>query len=291
MTKINAERRLYSESFIEEIKSQDFHYLRSALFSRTGITLSDSKKELLQSRLRSRVQALGLGGFSDYRSLLQRLSPDHAEWQEFTNSLTTNKTDWFREPSHFDFLVNEFIPKWQQLTRKPQLSVWSGPCSTGEEPYTIAMILDQVCKVQALRSYKILATDIDTDVLKTAAKGIYSKSALKCIPSNYHKPAFIPGTEGIGHLMKVRPELKNRIKFQQHNLTQKPYPWVDEFDVIFCRNVFIYFSKDVIAEVLDSFYRSAAPNAILFIGHSESLQGASQWRYVGPSIYVKGKVL
>jgi len=275
----------------DEMKTADFHYLRSAIWSLTGITLSDSKKQLIQARLRSRVQALGLGSYSDYSSLLQRLPPDHPEWQEFTNSLTTNKTDWFREPSHFDFLVKEFIPRWKPLAPKGHLSVWSAACSTGEEPYTLAMILSDAQNNRNIRSYRILATDIDTGVLHRAKKGIYHKTALSQVPQTFHKSSFTPGSGDISHLMKVQSDLKQNIDFRQYNLTQTPCPWTDEFDVIFCRNVFIYFSKDVIAGVLDTLYRAAAKDAVLFIGHSESLQGASKWRYIGPSIYSKGRVL
>ena len=292
VTRCNAERSLGEEMETEEMNHTDFQFLRSAIWSLSGITLSDAKKHLIQSRLRSRLQTLGMECFSEYRTLLERLPPGHPEWQEFTNSLTTNKTDWFREPSHFDFMLKEFIPRWSQLkkrdTQRKRLKLWSAACSTGEEPYTIAMILARVCEHGAIGSHQILATDIDTEVLKRAAKGIYLKSALNQIPPDYHRSAFIPGTGEISHLIKMRSQLKQNVTFRRYNLTQTPCPWSGEFDIIFCRNVFIYFSKDVIAKVIDSLYRAAAKDAILLIGHSESLQGASKWRYVGPSIYVKG---
>ena len=292
MASDNAARKVvYEAEAVEVLEDQDFHYLRSAIWRVAGITLSDSKKELVRSRLRSRVIELGLGGISDYRSHLQHLPSDHPEWQEFTNCLTTNKTDWFREPAHFEFLVNQFMPRWKGLTRKRPLRIWSAACSTGEEPYTLAMILNDVIGKNRTGSYDILATDIDTEVLAKAQRGIYPASALSQVPEQYHKPAFIAGTEGIEHLMKVQHSLKQNVTFRQCNLTQTPYPWSGEFDVIFCRNVFIYFSKDVIAAVLDAFYRVAASDAILFIGHSESLQGISKWRYIGPSIYAKGNLL
>jgi len=274
----------------EEMKADDFQFLRSAIWSLTGIALSNSKKPLIQSRLRTRVQELGLESYSDYSSLLQHLPPDHPEWQVFTNSLTTNKTDWFREPSHFEFLVREFIPRWKHFTSTKQLSLWSAACSSGEEPYTLSMILNYAREQSGFHKYRILATDIDTEVLRKAQRGIYHKSALNQIPQEYHNFSFTCGTGEISHLIKVRSALKQNVSFQQYNLIQPRCPWVGEFDVIFCRNVFIYFSKDVICNVLDLLYRAAAKQAVLFIGHSESLQGASQWRYIGPSIYSKGRV-
>ncbi|HLE00244.1 MAG TPA: protein-glutamate O-methyltransferase CheR [Bdellovibrionota bacterium] len=273
---------------MEEMKYADFQFLRSAIWSLSGISLSDSKRQLVQSRLRSRLQVLGLEDFSAYRSLLQRLPPGHPEWQEFTNSLTTNKTDWFREPSHFDFLLSEFVPRWRRLTRTDHLKVWSAACSTGEEAYTLSMVLERAKRRREIGSYEIVATDIDTEVLKRAVKGIYLKSALNQIPVEYHSQAFATGTGEISHLIKVRPSFKQTVTFHHFNLTETPAPWSGEFDIVFCRNVFIYFSKEVIAKVVASLFRAAARDAVLLIGHSESLQGASKWRYLRPSIYTKG---
>lgn len=272
---------------MSQLDREDFEYFRSAVRALAGITLSDSKHELVKSRLRSRIHALGLKGFSEYRALLQTLPAENIEWQEFINHLTTNKTDWFRESSHFEHLVNEFLPELASKGNWNKLRVWSAACSTGEEPYTISMVLDGLFGAQSNKSYEILATDIDSKVLSRAKRGIYAKVALEQIPDPYRRTAFVPGTEAIAHLMKIQDRLKNKVSFRQLNLTQTPYPYRAEFDVIFCRNVFIYFSKDVITQIADALYQAAAPGAILFIGHSESLQSKSKWQYVSPSIFRK----
>jgi chemotaxis methyl-accepting protein methylase len=263
----------------------DFDFFRGLIREISGIFLSDAKKELLKSRLSSRIDFLGCKDPKGYRKYLEGLPGDHHEWQELINLVTTNKTDWFREPQHFNYLIQEYLPRWKQNGHR-ELSVWSAATATGEEPYSLAMVLDQ--ELRPPYSYKILATDIDTQVLEVAKNGVYSRSKLEEIPEPYRESSLLLGTGDISGWMKINPALKRNIKFEQFNLTESRCPRNFQFDIIFCRNVLIYFQKDVIHNVINLLYEAAAPGAMLFIGHAESLQNIkSGWKFIRPSIFLK----
>jgi chemotaxis methyl-accepting protein methylase len=265
----------------------DFSYFRGLVRELLGIQLSSAKKELVQSRLRARINALGVDGFSGYRAHLGQLASSDPEWQVFINLLTTNKTDWFRESAHFDYLKKDFLPAWKALGRR-KLQVWSAACSTGEEPYTLAAVLEK--ELGAGYGYEILATDIDTEVLRNAKNGVYPLSRMEQVPENYRNGLFCVGTGEISQWMKVKSQLRQNINFQQINLTRPPYPWIGKFDLIFCRNVLIYFPKEEIQKVIEGMHDAAAPGANLVIGHSESLQNVKvSWNYKKPSIFLKGE--
>jgi chemotaxis protein methyltransferase CheR len=268
-----------------EMSPEEFEFFRTLIRGLTGIELSSSKIELLKSRLRHRLNDLSLRRVADYRSLIGSLPVGHPEWQELINVVTTNKTDWFREPAHFVYLLEDFLPRWRKKAQK-SLQVWSAACSTGEEPYTVAAVLQG--EFDGEREFEIQATDIDTETLKTAKNGVYRKSQLVQVPEEYRDLTFAFGTGEIRDWMKVRSPIKSRVRFDQLNLLERPYPWQKKFDVIFCRNVFIYFSKETIQEIVEGLYETAASGAVLFISHSESLQNMkTRWVYVKPSVYLK----
>lgn len=268
------------------LSREEFSYFKTIIRNLTGIHLTDAKMQLVRSRLRSRLQAHGLQLFSEYRDYLCKLSKEDPEWQIFINCLTTNKTDWFRELPHFDYLERDFLPKWKKTGK--ELSIWCAACSTGEEPYSIAALLEKELGPNC--NYKIKATDIDTEVLSLAQNGVYPKNHLSQIPDVYREDFFSFGTGDVAKWMKVKNRVKNKIHFDQFNLSQKTYPTDKKFDLIFCRNVFIYFDRDMIEHIVQQLYQTASPQAVLFIGHSESLQNIkSPWNYVRPSIFTKGR--
>lgn len=268
------------------MSKEDALFFRQRIYELAGISLSDGKLDLLQSRLRSRVLHFEMENFGEYRKYLEELPRDHDEWELFINQLTTNKTDWFRESEHFDYLTNEFLVNWRKLGKK-HLSVWCAASSTGEEPYTLSMVLHHALSSTGT-SFEIVASDIDTRVLQHASNGVYLKSGLELIPDAYHSYAFAMGTEEISEWMKVKKEIKAPVKFLQLNLTELPR-LNKKFDLIFCRNVLIYFNSQTISNVVDSMFEEAAENAVLVIAHSESLQNIpTKWKYVRPSIYRKG---
>lgn len=264
----------------------DFKFFQQAIKEQAGIALSENKMDLVQSRLRARIQALQLKGYGAYRKHLQSHSHEDSEWQIFINLLTTNKTDFFREPRHFDYLSSQFLPAWKKQAKEP-LKVWSAACSTGEEPYTLSMILAQ--HLLPKHDYKILASDIDSNVLEKAASGVFPASRIKeQVPSEFIQSSIDFGTGGIANWSRIRPQMKERISFKQHNLIESSYPGDAVFDLIFLRNVLIYFTPETIQFVVQKLYKSAKPGGLLFIGHSESLNGIkTSWTNIHPSIYTK----
>jgi chemotaxis methyl-accepting protein methylase len=269
-----------------DIDRQSFDFIRGRLRELTGISLSEVKVGLVQSRLRHRLLSMDFASFDAYVSYLKTLPLDHDEWQSLINQLTTNKTDFFREPSHFQYLLENVVPAWRKSGRN-ELLVWSAACSTGEEPYTLAIVLADYCRPRGI-PFRIVASDIDTEVLDRAQNGVYPQSRLGEVPEPYRRFAFDAGTGDIARWMRVKRTIQASVEFRQCNLISPSYTWTTPFDVIFCRNVFIYFTPETVNEVASRLFMAASPGAVLFIGHSETLQSAGcAWSYVQPSIYRK----
>lgn len=267
------------------LSDQDFDSFRELIASRAGIFLSAGKRELVRSRLLGRVRLLEFRDFSAYRLHLQGLSADHGEWQEFINLLTTNKTDFFREPQHFDFLLRDFLPGWL-ASKGRELKIWCCASSTGEEPYSIAMAL--AGSMPEGRCYSILATDIDTEVLATARNGVYALEKLNDIPAGLRGGAIRKGSGSAADWFRVQDSIRERIEFRRHNLAEAALPEEGPFDLIFCRNVLIYFSRPTIVSLSEKLSKVAKPGCLLFTGHSESLQGCEKfWAGVRPAVYCK----
>lgn len=267
------------------LSSSNFHYFKDKIFSIAGISLSESKMSLVEARLRHRLKALHLTSFEEYKSLLERIPDDHAEWQDFINSLTTNKTSFFREKNHYEYLKNEFIPTWLK-TGEDTLKVWCAASSTGEEPYSIAMTLHHL--LPQGKTFKILATDIDTNVLAKASNGVYPTTHLSDVPESY-KDSFDFGTGHIEGWMRVKKSIKEKILFKTHNLMDETSPDKETFNLVFCCNVLIYFKPEQIEFAVNKLHYAAKTNSILFIGNSESLLNVdTPWKTVRPSIYHKG---
>lgn len=268
------------------IKDEDFEYFQSLVFKLAGITLSDKKRDLLLTRLTTHLKKINLGSYSDYRNYLQGLPKDHEEWQSFINLMTTNKTDFFREIRHFDYIEEVLIPKWIQA-KKTEVKVWSAACSTGEEPYTLAMFLE--AKLPVGMSYKIMASDIDTNVIEKAKNGVYSMGKESEIPHEYRKNSIDYGRGEIADWFRIKHSLKNKITFFNLNLVDQSLEG-EKFDLILCRNVMIYFSRAVVEQVANNLARACGDDGILFIGHSESLQGTkTPWKVSTASVYSKNR--
>lgn len=271
------------------LTKDEFAYFQKKIFILAGISLSPAKMDLVQARLRSRVLDMGFSSYNDYAEFLESRKENDPEWEIFINSLTTNKTDWFREPDHFEYLVKEFLPAWLKLGKK-HLNVWCAASSTGEEPYTLSLVLHEALKNSGV-SFDILASDIDTKVLKFAKNGVYRKEHLHQIPTQYHKEAFALGTQEISDWFKVKPFLKEKVKFKQINLMSPGFDSDTKFDIIFCRNVLIYFNQETIFKVAQTMHGLTHKDGCLIIAHSESLQNIkTNWKYIKPSIYGKGRI-
>jgi len=265
------------------LSEQEFLYFKQLIGEIAGISLSEKKKELVKSRLVMYIQSLKLNSFEEYLLFLQKLPSESPYWQEFVNLLTTNKTDFFREAKHFEYVVEKFIPEWLKTGEKV-LKVWSAAASTGEEAYSLAMLLKK--HLPAGKDFQILATDIDTHVLEVAKNGVYPIVKLDEIPTEYRKDSLAIGTGEVANWFRIKSSLKQKITFKQHNLLEVADVPDKSFDLVFCRNVLIYFAKDTISLVVNNLEQKTKSNGLLFIGHSESLQGIdSKWKTTSPSVY------
>lgn len=257
---------------------QDFERIRKLIYAHAGINLSDAKKDMVYSRLGRRLRSTGLTSFRDYLALLETNNAD--EWEAFVNSLTTNLTSFFREAHHFPMLAQHI----GKLKRRP-IELWCSAASTGEEPYTMAMTM-----IDLFESFtppvRILATDLDTHVLKKAQDGVYPMERVEKLPPETLRKFFLKGTGNNAGYVQVRQELRNLITFRQLNLLDEQWPIRGPFDAVFCRNVMIYFDKQTQYKILQKFVPVMRRDALLFAGHSESFQHASNlFKIQGRTVY------
>lgn len=260
----------------------EFAELARLLERETGIALSDRKQSLLQARLNRRLRTLQMENYGQYIEFLANGS-NTAELEVFVNSLTTNKTEFFREADHFDTLRT-----WVGKQHQPRLFVWSAACSTGEEVYTLAIVCEELRRSGCLQDYRILGTDIDTECLDEAENAIYPVAALQTVPPQHTPQHFSRLTGRQQAVVQVNDELRSHVKFRQHNLTDPAMTIPLQFDVIFLRNVLIYFSAATINQVIGKMWAHLKPRGLLFLGHSESLgSGRHKFRPVGTSVYEK----
>lgn len=266
-----------------EFTDSDFDYLRQAVLTYAGISLSEHKRDLVYGRLSKRLRAHGLTCFGDYCRLLNE-NPA-TELEHFTNAITTNLTSFFRERHHFDFIREEFTRIYEQgIHRERRLRIWSAGCSTGEEPYSLAITLREAIPDIDRHDIRILATDLDTSAVKTAARGIYPAGAVADLDSGLMRRWFMRGKgEQTGKIM-VRPELRSLIEFRQLNLMHD-WPMHGPFDAIFCRNVVIYFDTQTRQKLFERFANILQPEGHLFIGHAETL------RHISSRFQLKGKTI
>jgi len=267
---------------------KDFEKVRNLVKSHTGISLSDAKKDMVYSRLSRRLRSLELEKFSDYCSLVE--GGDDDELIKFTNAITTNLTAFFREDHHFQYLAKTVVPELMKSNIKDRrIRVWSAGCSTGEEPYSLAIALKESIPSFDSWDVKILATDLDSDVLQTAKNGVYKSERIEGLTSARKRNWFLKGKGDNEGTVRVRPELQEMITFKQLNLLRE-WPTKGPFDFIFCRNVVIYFDKDTQKVLFDRYANVLKSNSHLFIGHSESLFKVSdRFSLLGQTIYKKTK--
>lgn len=258
---------------------KDFDRVRKMIYAHAGISLSDSKQELVYSRLSRRLRATGIQTFDAYLALLE--SNDPVEWEAFTNSLTTNLTSFFREPHHFPLLAEHL----QSIRGKHPIILWCSAASTGEEPYTMAMTVIDALGRDASK-VSIIATDLDTKVLETAKAGVYPDERVSKLDPELVKRFFLRGTGAQAGHVRVRSELRDMITFRQVNLLDKSWPVRSPLDAIFCRNVMIYFDKQTQLDILKKFVPLLRNDGLLFAGHSESFHHADEYfKLRGKTVY------
>jgi chemotaxis protein methyltransferase CheR len=261
---------------MQALSDAEFRALRDLIYEKSGITLSDSKKQLVTSRLARRLRVHGLSSYREYYEFVTRRDPQGEELREMLNAITTNKTDFFREKHHFDFMVSTFFPQCierAKTTGDRRLRIWSAGCSTGEEPYTLAMTLLSAFPNTGQWSLEILATDLDTQVLERAQAGIYPEDTIAPVADDLQRRYFKRGTGANAGKVRVSEALRQLITFRQLNFVEHPW-WVKgPFDLILCRNVMIYFNQDTQRTIVENFAQRLRPEGYLFIGHSETLSG------------------
>lgn len=269
------------------LNERHFAKFSETITRETGIRMPHEKLPMLQSRLQRRLRQLGLDSLEDYQRRLFE-SPDSAlEWVEFINLVTTNKTDFFREPKHFDYLTKNALPS---LDRNPNIPwnahIWCAGCSSGEEPYTLAMVLDDYSQRRPGFDFSLLGTDISTRVLDLAKAAIYDEAVVGPIPPEFRHRYLLRGKDHEHPRFRIAPELRHKVRFGRLNFMDENYGIKDYFDVIFFRNVMIYFEKPVQQLVLSRICQQLKPGGYLFAGHSESLTGLDlPIRQVGASVF------
>lgn len=256
----------------------DFERIRKLIYQRAGISLNAGKQAMVYSRLSRRLRETGHRSFGDYLLWLEQHTTTDAEWQEFVNCLTTNLTSFFREDHHFQALAADL-----NVRRGRPLSIWCNAASTGEEPYSIAMVVDETLGAQA--PVKLLATDIDTRVLATAQRGVYD-AAVRGLSPERLKRHFMRGTGVNEGSIRVKPTLARMVDFQPFNLMQPQWSFSTPFDLVFCRNVMIYFDAPTQLRVLTRIHAAMRPGGLLYVGHSENFGDARDlFRLRGKTVY------
>lgn len=259
--------------------ANDFERVRKLIYQHAGISLSPVKQDMVYSRLARRLRATGKNSFAEYLDALEKNGGD--EWERFVNSLTTNLTSFFREPHHFPIFA-EHLKKLG--TRRP-IRVWCSASSTGEEPYSIAITVLETFGSNASH-VSIVASDLDTNVLATAQRGVYPIDRVEKLDPERLRRFFLKGTGAQEGMVSVRPELRRMIEFQRINLLEPNWPVRGPLDVIFCRNVMIYFDKPTQYKILSRFAPMMEGDGLMFAGHSESfLHAADLFRSLGKTVY------
>ena len=272
-----------------KISDAEFRQLRDFIYAHTGIALSEHKRALIYARLARRLRHHRLASLSEYYALLTERDPEGEELVEMINCITTNKTEFFREPHHFRFLTERAFPQIRRarpLTGSRRVRLWSAGTATGEEAYTLAITVREAFPLDESWDIRILATDIDTRVLAHAERGEYAAEQAARIPAPLLSRYFYTGEGGNTGFVRAKPVLKDLIRFRRLNLMDGTWPMRGPFDVILCRNVIIYFDRPTQRRVVERLTQLLRPEGYLMLGHSESLLDAgSRLRHVSQSVY------
>lgn len=269
------------------ISEKEFKLFRDIIYHHTGIQITEKKTNLVVARLSKRLRALNLQSFSEYYDYLNTSLDASSELNNLINRITTNKTDFFREKHHFDFLSKEVFPACIESAKRGgerRIRIWSAGCSSGEEPYSLAMTIADSFRDERGWDLKILATDLDTDVLMKAYKGVYSSQQITPVPIEYLSRYFFRTSDGY----EISHQIKSMVTFRKLNLMDNSFPMKKPFDMIFCRNVMIYFDDDTKHELARKYHSHLKSNGYMFVGHSESLMYMKHlFRFLKHTVYIK----
>lgn len=273
-----------------QLSDELFQKFSALIFKKTGIYLKPEKRELLNARLGKRLRALAIGSFREYYDYVMT-EQSGEEVVQLIDVVSTNFTSFFREQSHFDFMTEKVLPEFvgEGRGKSRDVVLWSAASSSGEEPYTMAMVMEEfVLKHPGFR-YRIMGTDISTKVLAQAKQAVYAEERIGKVPTGILKKYFQKGSGKSAGYVKIKEHVKNKVTFERFNLMGK-FPWNANVDIIFCRNVMIYFNRETQQELARKFYDALTPGGYLFIGHSESISSLShQFAQVDATVYMKSK--
>jgi chemotaxis protein methyltransferase CheR len=278
------------DCFKAELSEADFQAFSSFIYSEYGIKMPPIKRIMLQGRLLKRIRELSMKSYSEYKDYFFSKEGQEKELYNFLNVITTNKTDFFREPVHFDYLTSNVLPSFTQKKPGSLFKVWSAGCSSGEEPYTISVVLNEYKRQFPSFMFSITGTDISNQVLEKAIRGVYAESKIDFIPLDLKKKYFLKSKDRINPTVRVRPELQSNLNFKHLNLMDSTYDMKETYSVIFCRNVLIYFDRATQEKVINKLCQFLEPGGYFFIGHSESLSGMNvPLTHVKPTIFQKAE--
>lgn len=254
-----------------KMSTSDFNRLSSFIYNEYGIKLAPVKKTMLESRLQKRLALLGINTFKEYCDLLFSTQGQQQEVIQMIDLVTTNKTDFFREPAHFEFLTTHVLPEFLSNNSGRQLKLWSAGCSSGEEPYTLAMVLNEYAEKGQMLGYTITATDLSTQVLNKAIAAVYSEERVAGIPLALKRKYFLRSKDPLKKTVRIVPQLRSRVNFERLNFMDDTLAIAADFDIVFCRNVIIYFDKITQEKVINKLCEKLKPGGYFFLGHSESI--------------------
>ena len=260
-----------TEIFKAKLSDHDFDRLSHFIYNEYGIKMPKVKHIMLQSRLQRRLRELNLSNFKDYVDYVFSPEGQDQEVIHMIDVVSTNKTDFFREPVHFEFMQNQVLPEFISENKYNTFKVWSAGCSSGEEPYTIAISISEFRERYGMPEYSIFATDISTRILKSAAEAIYKENRTETIPLSIKRKYFLKSKNQEKALVRVIPELRNKVNFARLNFMDAVYAVHDTFDLVFCRNVLIYFDRPTQEDVINKLCAKLKPGGYFFLGHSESI--------------------
>lgn len=249
-----------------------FNRISTYIHTHVGIKLPPSKRTMLEARLQKRLRALRMDSYEAYTEFVFSDAGKEQELRHLIDVITTNTTEFFREPKHFDFLTRNVLPEWTKQRTSAQLTLWSAGCSIGMEPYTLGMVMAQYAEKTPGFSFRILATDISSRALQTAVRAVYEEERIVGVPEAYKKKFLLRSKDRTKGLIRIAPEIRAKIEFQRLNFMEK-FCFTNPMDIIFCRNVIIYFDKPTQERLFQQFCSCLRPGGYLFIGHSESLTG------------------
>jgi chemotaxis protein methyltransferase CheR len=273
----------------ESLSAPDFDRLSSLIYAESGIHLNQDKKTMLEIRLKRRLRSLHLSSCAEYCNYVFATRTKDQELIHLIDAVTTNKTDFFREPEHFEYLASKGLPSLDaQDGAEGTHLVWSAGCSTGEEPYSLAMVLSEYAQRRPGFRFRVLATDISTAVLAKASLGIFKSEVIAPVPGNLRKKYLMRNRDPASDLVRVVPELRSKIEFRRLNFMDADLGLTESPEIIFCRNVIIYFDRPTQIRILEKLVRQLAPGGYFFAGHSESLQNMGlPLVSAGPAVYRK----